>query len=280
MGQRSKVLDTEGPTPKFLYAIIKQLDIRSVNWNRVASDLEISNGHAARMRYSRFKSQMEPSSAQKPPRKKNIKKGENGGCKGNMPASAPLPMSMQMPFPMPALGSALKMEPSDSQFPSSTSIKCESGRQTNAGDSAFAEISEFQHHFQRMISSNGMPYPSHMSHYVPRGLQYSMTSGVPPPLPHYEHSFPSMALPNDVNMHNFSLQQPAFYNAPVITWEPPAPIQRDPTPAKIKEEPEVVQSMAFHDAPIKMENLRKDRLKDGADERLPSCNSLALEIAL
>lgn len=30
MGQRSKVLDTEGQTPKFLYAIIKQLDMKSV----------------------------------------------------------------------------------------------------------------------------------------------------------------------------------------------------------------------------------------------------------
>lgn len=30
MGQRSKVLDTDGPTPKFLYAILKQLDLKSV----------------------------------------------------------------------------------------------------------------------------------------------------------------------------------------------------------------------------------------------------------
>ena len=31
MGQRSKVLDTDGPTPKFLYAIIKQLDLKIVS---------------------------------------------------------------------------------------------------------------------------------------------------------------------------------------------------------------------------------------------------------
>ncbi|KAF7719011.1 Uncharacterized protein PECH_000191 [Penicillium ucsense] len=59
MVQRSKVLDTEGPTPKFLYAIIKQVSLKEIDWNRVAADLEISNGHAARMRFSRFKSQMD-----------------------------------------------------------------------------------------------------------------------------------------------------------------------------------------------------------------------------
>lgn len=35
------------------------LPIAQVDWNVVATELEITNGHAARMRYSRFKSQME-----------------------------------------------------------------------------------------------------------------------------------------------------------------------------------------------------------------------------
>lgn len=34
-----------------------------------------------------------------------------------------------------------------------------------------------------------------------------------------------MAPPNDASMQKFSLQQPAFHNAPVIKWEPPAPTQ-------------------------------------------------------
>ncbi|GFF35271.1 hypothetical protein IFM61606_02844 [Aspergillus udagawae] len=82
--RRSKAMPTDGPTAKFLYTIIKQLDLKSVShrpffllhsqevlwtaannappqidWNLVASQLEISNGHAARMRYSRFRQQME-----------------------------------------------------------------------------------------------------------------------------------------------------------------------------------------------------------------------------
>lgn len=70
---------TDGATPKFLYTILKQLDLKSVmfshipmiesqnytdnfgqvDWNHVAGNLSITNGHAARMRFSRFKQQME-----------------------------------------------------------------------------------------------------------------------------------------------------------------------------------------------------------------------------
>ncbi|KAJ6151634.1 hypothetical protein N7470_007231 [Penicillium chermesinum] len=47
MGQRTKVLETEGATPKFLYAIIRQMDLKIIDWNRLALELDISNGHAA-----------------------------------------------------------------------------------------------------------------------------------------------------------------------------------------------------------------------------------------
>lgn len=81
--RRNKAIGTDGTTPKFLYAILKQLDLKSVkppigqyepllnnfkvDWNHVASNLDITNGHAARMRFSRFKQQME--GIQPPPRK-------------------------------------------------------------------------------------------------------------------------------------------------------------------------------------------------------------------
>ena len=35
MPQRGKVLDTDGPTPKFLYAMLKQLDLKSVSYSRL-----------------------------------------------------------------------------------------------------------------------------------------------------------------------------------------------------------------------------------------------------
>jgi hypothetical protein len=57
--RRSKNYASDAQTPMFLYAILKQLDLRSIDWNAVADKLDISNGHAARMRYSRMKTQFE-----------------------------------------------------------------------------------------------------------------------------------------------------------------------------------------------------------------------------
>ncbi|OJD15669.1 hypothetical protein AJ78_04087 [Emergomyces pasteurianus Ep9510] len=52
-------MPADGQTAKFLYTMLKQLDLKSIDWNLVASQLEISNGHAARMRFSRFRQHME-----------------------------------------------------------------------------------------------------------------------------------------------------------------------------------------------------------------------------
>ncbi|KAL1864826.1 hypothetical protein Plec18167_009620 [Paecilomyces lecythidis] len=119
--RRSKTMPADGQTAKFLYTIIKQLDLKSVSstafplscarglgldlesssrvlesetdhwntspqidWNLVASQLEISNGHAARMRYSRFKQHMEgvPTNPRNPrPKKASSKKPGKGGSK-------------------------------------------------------------------------------------------------------------------------------------------------------------------------------------------------------
>ncbi|KAK3946300.1 hypothetical protein QBC46DRAFT_3790 [Diplogelasinospora grovesii] len=47
---------------RFLFAILKQKCLKDIDWNKVAHDpvlvQEISNGHAARMRYSRFRASM------------------------------------------------------------------------------------------------------------------------------------------------------------------------------------------------------------------------------
>ncbi|KAL6249202.1 hypothetical protein RBB50_004265 [Rhinocladiella similis] len=57
--RRTKNFALDGQTPMFLYSILKQLDLRSIDWNLVAESLDISNGHAARMRYSRMRTQFE-----------------------------------------------------------------------------------------------------------------------------------------------------------------------------------------------------------------------------
>ncbi|RJE19931.1 hypothetical protein PHISCL_07734 [Aspergillus sclerotialis] len=81
--RRGKAVPIDSPAAKFLYTIIKQLDLKSVDWSRIATDLQISNGHAARMRFSRFKQQMEGTTAvpRGPRQKKNVNKVEKANTK-------------------------------------------------------------------------------------------------------------------------------------------------------------------------------------------------------
>ncbi|CAF9928263.1 MAG: hypothetical protein GOMPHAMPRED_004637 [Gomphillus americanus] len=51
----------ESTTVKFLFAVIKQLETKAINWQLVADEIKITNGHAARMRFSRLKAQVEGS---------------------------------------------------------------------------------------------------------------------------------------------------------------------------------------------------------------------------
>ncbi|KFY21971.1 hypothetical protein V493_06958 [Pseudogymnoascus sp. VKM F-4281 (FW-2241)] len=87
-------MPSEAQMAKFMYYIVKQLDVRSVDWNLVANDMEITNGHAARMRFARFKNQMEgtvpktraPRDKSRAPKAKRMKtkdekKEEDGGEK-------------------------------------------------------------------------------------------------------------------------------------------------------------------------------------------------------
>ncbi|KAI0406953.1 hypothetical protein F4802DRAFT_60850 [Xylaria palmicola] len=91
---------------RFLFAILRQKNLKDIDWNQVAHDpilaQEITNGHAARMRYSRFKSAMlglEPTKRNRtgPPKsrvtksKKDLKsrKGESVKSEPSTPGSPP-----------------------------------------------------------------------------------------------------------------------------------------------------------------------------------------------
>ena len=73
--RRSKALSPDGQTARFLYTILKQLDLKAIDWNLVANGLDITNGHAARMRFSRFKQHMEG----KPTQPRNPRPKKDGG---------------------------------------------------------------------------------------------------------------------------------------------------------------------------------------------------------
>ncbi|KAL4741048.1 hypothetical protein BDV11DRAFT_213704 [Aspergillus similis] len=105
--RRSKTMPIDSPTAKFLYTIIKQLDLKGIDWSLVASQLEISNGHAARMRYHRFRNQMEGYQPQqrKRPASKPSSKSSTSPCKAGlqkepspMPSPTPTPMTKTEPF--------------------------------------------------------------------------------------------------------------------------------------------------------------------------------------
>ncbi|KAK2624214.1 hypothetical protein QTJ16_006164 [Diplocarpon rosae] len=79
-------MPTESAITRLLYAILSQKCLKDIDWNKVARDpllcQEITNGHAARMRYSRFKKQMDaasgtssPSTPRKP-RKNRVEKSQ------------------------------------------------------------------------------------------------------------------------------------------------------------------------------------------------------------
>jgi hypothetical protein len=83
--RRSNALSPDGQTARFLYTILKQLDLKAIDWNLVADGLNITNGHAARMRFSRFKQHMEgtPTQPRNPrPKKDGSKDGKHVKGKG------------------------------------------------------------------------------------------------------------------------------------------------------------------------------------------------------
>lgn len=247
------MLDTDGPTPKFLYAIIKQLDLKivgratvsefagwplidqqQIDWNRVASDLAISNGHAARMRYSRFRNQMEGPLARRP-RKKNPKKGEKEGLQVDM--SNP-PQALHLPLPgfIPP-----KMEPVDFSMGPNTFIKCEADVKVPGGQTQpeFPEYHPWPPAWTHQSGSTGATLPPQISSYSSHNVSFPMSSGPSPSLsssstPHLGPSYHPYSLPYDVSMRDFTMQQPVFHNAPPEAWEPPVPVVQEAAPVKVE----------------------------------------------
>ncbi|TID16083.1 putative glycine-tRNA ligase [Venturia nashicola] len=52
-------MPTDKQNVEFIWAIVKQLEVKHVDWSTVASANSISNGHAARMRFHRLRRAME-----------------------------------------------------------------------------------------------------------------------------------------------------------------------------------------------------------------------------
>ncbi|MCJ1382721.1 hypothetical protein MMC17_005834 [Xylographa soralifera] len=141
-------MPNDSATSRFLYTILKQLDHKSVvhprtsptystdilqiDWNTVASDLEITNGHAARMRFSRFKQHMEgiPPTPRKPRSEvrqhKRVKTEKNAKAVGKRPKTE---------------NSAMKYESMDQQLPTNVHDEIDNG--FNVKDEPFPKLDPF-----------------------------------------------------------------------------------------------------------------------------------------
>ncbi|CAG8890598.1 unnamed protein product [Penicillium egyptiacum] len=258
MGQRNKVLETDTPTAKFLYTIIKQLDLKSVDWNRVASDVEVSNGHAARMRYSRFRQQMEGTTGANKPRRKS-KKGKTMDPPAEMQGIFPMAPPLIMPT----------MEQTDSSLPGNPFVKCEPGTQDNANLQSFMQHSpqlmmeagtEGQYYFpqdfastQFQLASNmpsGLPSPSPAtsSSLLPENpYQFPTTSTSYPysssgclySSPAYPYSSPGTQ--SGFDLQEFGQMHPFTNYAPTISWEPQPSSSQESPAVKVEEEQQTHQ---------------------------------------
>ncbi|KAL4999283.1 hypothetical protein BDV10DRAFT_184446 [Aspergillus recurvatus] len=195
--RRSKTMPIDSPTAKFLYTIIKQLDLKGIDWSLVASQLEISNGHAARMRYHRFRNQMEGYQPQqrKRPANKLSSKTSTSPCKAGLrKESSPSPS----PAPM------VKPEPSEENLcdPNNPYIKTEqqpyeqqvprlAGHQQYGSHRISAPYPQpHPHaHSSAFLPSIAAPYHYQMAPLTPE-LRMSSTPAYPP-VPAYETGYRS-----------------------------------------------------------------------------------------
>ncbi|KAJ5502540.1 hypothetical protein N7463_005414 [Penicillium fimorum] len=243
MGQRNKVLETDTPTAKFLYTIIKQLDLKSVDWNRVASDIEVSNGHAARMRYSRFRQQMEGNTGASKPKRK-AKKGKTIEPPAEMQGIFPMAPPLMMPT----------MESTDSSLPGNPFVKCEPGTQGNANLQSFPQNSP-----QLMLEAS-----TEAQYYFPQDfasmqfqLALSIPSGISSPSPTSSSSFinpyqlgrpypySSPSIQSGFDLQEFEQLNPFTNYAPTVTWEPRPPSRQEGPTVKIEEQQQIEINLAL-----------------------------------
>jgi hypothetical protein len=253
--------------------------ICQIDWNKVASDLEISNGHAARMRYSRFKSQIDPSTPRG--KKKNAKKGGKGDLKGDLQTPQTMP---HPPYSEP--GVVPKLEPTESPFqpnPNPFVVKYEPGTPdahgmqgpSNPQEGFYSPFTQLMSPAQTMLSPRMMP-PRYIEQldpvsYGPQpehaaiGGPYSLASGTYAPVltsnPSPFTTYPAFSMPRDFHMQDFPSQAFGFHSGPVIPWEPVQQHQSEsaPSPARIKEEPGTCEK-SIESVVIKAEEVSADNI--------------------
>lgn len=226
------------------------LILYQVDWNTVARDLGISNGHAARMRYSRFKGQIDPSRV----KKKAPKKAEKGDPKGVLS----MPMHLQPRMDIATINSGLvpKAEPMNAHCQQHPFVKCEPDHHV-PGEGNLPDGSEADRNLSYPMPSGSMAPPPHVSQYVPSSLPFSGAQSLPGIMPFSSSTplAPYSMIPmsqeirmDEVGMHSpFINHAPMMNNGPMIAWEPTSAPSRENAPVAPRSESHPV---SFNNAPI------------------------------
>lgn len=233
-----------------------------VDWNRVASDVEVSNGHAARMRYSRFRQQMEGTTGANKPKRKSKK----------AKTMEPPPPEMQGLFPMAPPLMMPTIESIDSSLSGNPFVKCEPGTE---GNSNLQSLMQHSPQFMSETSTEGQYYfPQDFT-----SMQFQLASSIPSRISSpsqtssfmnpYQFSTASAGYPysSASTQSSFDLREfdqlPSFTNyAPTISWEPRPPSHQEGHTVKVEEEQQTEEgipstgSQEDQPAVIKVENIQ------------------------
>lgn len=226
------------------------LILYQVDWNTIARDLGIPNGHAARMRYSRFKGQIDPSKV----KKKTPKKGEKGDLKGRL--AMPMHLQPRMDFATINSGPVPKTEPMDSHCQQHPFVKCEPDHHV-PGEGNLPGGSEAVRNLAYSMPSGSMAPPLHVSQYVPSTSPFSGAPSLPGLMPFSGSAqltpYSMIPMSQDIRMDEFSMHSPfinhapMMNNGPMIGWEPTSAPSLENTPVAPRSESHPV---SFNNVPI------------------------------
>ncbi|KAL4782501.1 hypothetical protein BJX76DRAFT_369125 [Aspergillus varians] len=239
---RSKSMPTDSPTAKFLYAIIKQLDLKGIDWSLVASQLEISNGHAARMRYHRFRKQMEGinTTQRKKQANKSSKLSTNPYKAGLQKEVSPEPTQVVKNEP-----------PTDSLSEQKSNIKPEldAEQKPNIKDDPYPEqtstIADIPQYESQMMSGS-----------------YPHASAFPPSI---ANPYPCMSLAPKLRMYSPTPDYPPVPN----TFEEEYPFPIEWTPVKVESwaRTEEHKDTEMAEAPIKEVKVKEEEISEQSTDR-------------
>ncbi|KAI1170567.1 hypothetical protein F4777DRAFT_107109 [Nemania sp. FL0916] len=192
---------------RFLFAILRQKNLKDIDWNQVAHDpilaQEITNGHAARMRYSRFRTAMlglEPNKRNRsgPPKSRVTKskrdpKGKNDDGTKSEPSVQGSPPAVSPDPPQPSPLRIKEEEPSSHGYHNRLTPALTPGPVPAPPATTVPNASIMQNRFLTPCSDTDNTYPASpvVAHSPASEMLHSQNSFDFPAPPCHDHADPS-----------------------------------------------------------------------------------------